>query len=149
MDKLDLDTLFPNQKKKSSLNVNNMFTPLRDPMVEKRPSRHLQPFSVDNLIQTQDRIDFQIQQTYREVYELCLEKIEQANLLRQFDLIFEIPMTLYNNPVASTDDCANYVVKHIRKNFMDGCRISPRHIFITWINIRNNKERYLKQKSNQ
>lgn len=140
MDKISVDALFPSEeKKRAPLDLNDLFAQPTQ-VNDERPSRRERPFDVNQLIETQDRIDRKIAQAYRDVYELCLEKIEHANLLRKFDLLFEIPLSVFNNPIVDFKDCADYTIKKLRENHIDAFHVSRRKIFVTWVNIRKNKQ---------
>lgn len=137
MDKINTDTLFPSNKRNELLSVDSLFAPLKE---VRSTSVAKNSLSIDPLIQTQDDIDEKIKQTYRDVYSLCFEKIVQSNSLKNLDLMFEIPKILNNNLIYDYDECCEYIINKLRQNYIDVCRMSYNKLFITWINIRNNKK---------
>jgi hypothetical protein len=147
MDKINTDTLFPSNKKNELLSVDSLFAPLNELKTSTNTKMSKISLSIDPLIQTQDDIDAKIKQTYRDVYSNCFEKIVQSNSLKNLDLIFEIPKILNNNLIYDYDECSEYIINKLRQNYIDVCRISYNKLFITWINIRNNKKNWSNKKN--
>ena len=138
MDKLNINTLFsPNEvikKKKvnSPISIKTMFG-------SKNTSKNKNKFTVDQLIKTQNDRKKEIKKTYFNVYNICLNKIIEANKLYKSDIFFEVPNTLYGNKIYNKDECLTYIVRKLRNNFMDVLKISDNLIFITWVNVKQNK----------
>ena len=103
-------------------------------------------FDPHDIIEKQHDVEKRIQDTYEDITDLCFERIQQANILNRLDLFFDVPDTLYGNPILDMTGCIDHVIKKIRKNYMDAKRVGFRTIFITWINIRENNKNATKSK---
>ena len=142
MDKLSIQTLFPSSRISNSnrpLSIRSLFSKQPEPKTV-RQTKDKKHFNVNDLIETQDTINRQIKDTYNEIYDRCLDRIENANRMKRVDLIFEIPMTVFGNPIFDIHECAELIINKLRDNYIDAMLYTDRHIFITWANIRVNKK---------
>ena len=135
MDKLNINTLFSprevlKKKANSPISIKTMFN-------NKNINKN--KFTVDQLIKTQNDRKKEIKKTYINVYNICLNKIIEANKIYKSDIFFEVPNTLYGNKIYNKNECLTYIIKKLRNNFMDVLKISDNLIFITWINVKQNK----------
>lgn len=140
MDHLNIESLSQRRKEERTISIESLY---RDDLnFGKNPPRVTKPtnFNPDDLIKTQEEMDQRITDTYEDVYNLCIERIQHSNKMKNFDLIFEIPSSLYGNLIFDFDECADYLIKCIRENLMDVTRVSRNKLFITWHNIRVNKK---------
>tara|TARA_S200000501_G_C20502417_1_gene603232 strand:+ start:208 stop:630 length:423 start_codon:yes stop_codon:yes gene_type:complete len=137
MDGLNINNLFNLNKKEAvsinkPLSVSSLYNNLNNKTEKK--------FDINKLIEHQDNLKKIIKKIYKEIYYKCLNKIEESNNLSKYDLFYELPTIIYGNKLYSIDDCANYIIKHIRLNHMDVLRVTHNTLFITWYNIKKNKE---------
>ena len=141
---LNIDSLSKgncNNQPPSSLSVDSLRKNLFISATPEPKKRLRNRFDPKNLINTQDRIQKQINDLHAEVINLCFDMIHDANRLRNMDMVFEIPISFKGTPVLEVNTCAKKLISQVRDNYMDATRISDRHIFITWINIRSNMRR--------
>ena len=80
-------------------------------------------------------------QSYKKIYNICLNKIDTANSMRKTDIIFEIPRLIFRCPEYDPFECLNYLEKKLRNLDMDTLRMSGLFIFISWQNIKKNRKR--------
>ena len=74
-------------------------------------------------------------------YNLCCEKIQEADNIGLTDLIFEIPNMISMSNIYSKDiDILRYISDKLRKEGLNTYIIDDRKIFITWKFIELNKE---------
>lgn len=136
MDGLNINNLF-NLNKNNIVSINNPLsvTSLYNNLNDKTKKK----FDINKLIEYQDNLKKNVKKIYKEIYYKCLNKIEESNNLSKYDLFYELPTIIYGNKLYSIDDCANYIIKHIRLNYMDILRVTHNTLFITWYNIKQNK----------
>ena len=139
MDKLNINTLFsPNEQirnkdMKSPISIKTLFN--------NKKTSNKNEFTIDQLIKTQVERKREIKKTYINVYNICLNKIIEANKLYKYDIFFEIPTALYGNKIYNGLDCLEYIIRKLRNNYMDVLKISEKLLFITWINVKENKNK--------
>jgi hypothetical protein len=98
-------------------------------------------FSVDSLIADREDREKKIVEEYKKIFHKCLKKIKLANKMNKYDIIFEIPTTVFMCPGYNTLCCMNYINSRLQKLYMDTSILTDRTLFITWINIADNKKK--------
>ena len=146
MNFINIDTLsknnYNNNLSISSLNK-NMSINITSPKEKKRFSDRFNP---ENIVNAQEKIAKEIDDIHDSICDMCFEMIYDANKLRKLDLIFEIPVSFKGVPVWERNRCIDKLIKLVRKKYMDVTQITDNHLFITWINIKQNMKRNKKKK---
>ena len=74
-------------------------------------------------------------------FNLCCDKIQEADLIGLTDLIFELPSTIIMNNIYSKDvEIIRYISSKLQKQGLNTYIIDDKRIFITWKFIELNKE---------
>ena len=82
-----------------------------------------------------------IRNTYVKCYNLCCEKIKEANDIGLTDIIFELPTAMFiTNTDCSDVNIIKYIDINLRKEKLNTYIINNRKIFVTWKFIELNKE---------
>lgn len=135
MDKISVDTLFPNTKiKNRELNVDNLFPP------ETRLGDNIEYFDADELINENKKKKLEIHKTYRKMLNQCYDDIKYQNSLEKYDTIFSVPEFIFMIPNYNSKECLEYLEKKLRRHYIDTYIISETEIFVSWFNIEKNKE---------
>lgn len=135
MDKIGIDSLFPNSKfKEGALDVENLFPP------ECRLDTSLPYFNADELINERKQKIYDLHILYRKIFAQCIDDIKYHNSLDKTDTVFSVPEIIYMQPKYDSKDCLLYIQKKLRKEHLDTYIISHKDIFISWFNVEKNKE---------
>lgn len=78
---------------------------------------------------------------YKKIYNMCLSKIKQANKINRFDLLYEIPTVVYMCPQYDSVECLDYLQEKLKSLYLDTMIVNKYSIFISWMNIKENKEK--------
>ena len=74
-------------------------------------------------------------------FNMCCDKIQEADVIGLTDLIFELPNTITMNNIYSKDiEIIRYISKKLQKQGLNTYIIDDKRIFITWKFIELNKE---------
>ena len=136
MRKLSISSLFSQEDIRSSsgpLSVSTLF---------KRDKVKKTDFSIENLIKVRKNKESKVKKEYRKKLEQCKEEIEKTNNLHKYDMIYTVPMAIYDCPEYNPYDCLQYIESDIKKYFMYTLILpSKNKIFITWDNIEEEKKK--------
>lgn len=144
MDRLNINSLF-NKKvsnDKSSLNIQTLYNPKLT-----RKSREITKkvhFNVDNIIIEQEERKKKVINEYKKIFNLCLNKIKTANKINKTDMVFEVPKVIFTCPDYDYRECLEKIEISLRELCMDTLILSNDTIFISWYNIKDNKEKKCK-----
>jgi hypothetical protein len=110
----------------------------RDKFINDVPSKD---FNSDDLLKNIKKKRMNIRNTYVNCYNLCCEKIKEADNLGLTDIIFELPISMFiSNPDCKDREIINYIDNNLKKQRLNTYIIDNRKIFITWKFIELNKE---------
>jgi len=119
-----------NDRSSGPLSINSLYRPKKK-----------EKFSVDNIIHIQEEREKRVMKKYYEQYELCLDMIMEFTYLNKTDMIFHVPPFIYKYPNYTPQKCIEYIKQRLKKYYMDVSIRSNTNIFISWINIKENRKR--------
>ena len=96
-------------------------------------------FSVDSLINEREEKKKKVIYQYKRIFHMCLKKIQLANRMNKYEILYEVPEAIFMYPEYNSYDCLKYIDDRVKKLFMDTCILSNKTIFITWYDIKENK----------
>jgi len=137
MEKININNLFSQNAQtkvnssSKSLNIYSLFN--RD--IPKKDN-----FSIDKLINIREKREKKIIKEYRKKYRHCLDKIEETNNLDKYDTVYIVPMAMYDHTDYDPEACIEYIDKKLKKYYMDTLVLSSNKIFISWNNIKKNRD---------
>lgn len=138
---LDINNLFPSGKKcTGKLNVNNLF----DEYIKHDDKPKL--LDVKDVVEKEKLKKKEIFKTYRLMLKECLELFTYYNKYGHKDFIYEIRPIYGSVLIEDMEECKNYLIKKLEKNYLDTYPLKDRFIFITWINIDNNIKKHKEKK---
>lgn len=142
MDRLNINNLFPTNKDNiRPLDVNSLYNPKKKKKNDK--------FSIDGLINDQEEKKKKVLEHYNRIYNMVLKKIKTMNKINNTtEIIYDVVGSIYGCREYNSFDCLNYIEKRLReKYYMDTYKLSEKSIFISWKNIKENREKVNKSKS--
>ena len=80
-----------------------------------------------------------------EMYNLCCNRIKDADDNGLTDIMFELPPIILENSTYKHKDCINYISKNLRDQHIDTLILDNSSLFITWKYIELNKETLKKE----
>jgi hypothetical protein len=143
MNKINIDNLFNNTGKEEQyrpLDVYSLYNPQKN-LEDKEIN-----FSVDRLINHRKEKKNRVIDEYKKIFRMCLKKVDVANKLNTYDIVYEIPIAIYRCNEYRPKDCLNFIEERLKKLFLDTCVISDYSVFISWKNIEKNKGEIEKNK---
>jgi len=110
----------------------------RDKFINDTPEQN---FNSDVLLKNIKKKRNNIRNIFVNSYNLCCEKIKEADNMSLTDIIFELPISMFiSNPDCKYIDIINYIDNNLKKQKLNTYIINNRKIFITWKFIELNKE---------
>ena len=110
----------------------------RDKFINDVPEKD---FNSDILLKNIKKRRTNIRNTYVNSYNLCCEKIKEADDIGLTDIIFELPTAMFiTNTDCSDVNIIKYIDINLRKERLNTYIINNRKIFVTWKFIELNKE---------
>ena len=143
MNKINIDNLFNNTGKEEQyrpLDVYSLYNPQKN-LEEKEIN-----FSVERLINHRKEKKNRVIDEYKKIFRMCLKKVDVANKLNTYDIVYEIPIAIYRCNEYRPTDCLNFIEERLKKLFLDTYVISDYSVFISWKNIEKNKGEIEKNK---
>ena len=136
MDRININNLFVSSNiDKKPLDVYSLYNP-KDNKIKNNIK-----FNVDKLLNVQDEQKKKVRDSYKKIYNICLNKIDTANSMRKTDIIFEIPRSIFRIPDYDPFKCVDYIENKLRDMDIDTLRVSNFFIFISWLNIKDNRKK--------
>ena len=137
--KLTIDNLMPTN---NSTNYSNGKLDIsciaRDKFINDTPEKD---FNSDVLLKNIKKRRINIRNTYVNCYNLCCEKIKEADNIGLTDIIFELPTAMFISNVDCKDiEILKYIDDNLKKQKLNTYIINNRKLFITWKFIELNKE---------
>lgn len=77
-----------------------------------------------------------------DMYNLCCNKIKDADSFGLTDIVFELPPIILENSSYKHRDCIEYISKNLRDQNIDTLILDDSKLFITWKFIELNKEKF-------
>lgn len=137
MEHINIDNLFlPNNKDKHEpLDVYSLFN------TKENKTHSKINFSIEKLMKSNEKNKKKTLQQYQKIYNLCLNKIDMANIHKMTDIIYNVPKAVFRYPLYDPLECLNYIENNLRALYMDTLILSNSSIFISWANIKENKNK--------
>lgn len=140
MDRININNLFSSSTiNNKPLDVHSLYNPK-----ENKIKNNIK-FNVDRLVNVRDEQERRIYDGYKKIYNMCLNKIDTANSMRKTEIIYEIPRSVFRCPDYSPWECKDYLQKKLRKLDMDTLMMSDHFMFISWLNIKENRKKELNE----
>lgn len=134
MDRISINNLFSTTNDFEPLDVHNLFN-TKEQMVKNKIN-----FNIDRLIKLREERKKKILVQYEKIFNMCLNKINMANELNKTEIIYDVPEGLYGHFDYNSLDCLNYIEKKIRDMHLDTLILNNKTIFISWLNLEENKK---------
>lgn len=136
MERLNINNMFPESKIREDkpLDVRSLYY-----STEKRRSKKVE-FKVEDITKRWEEKRKKVVQQYKKVYNMCLNAIKNSNKMNKFDIVYEVPIAVYMCPDYSSVECLEYIEEKLKKLYLDTLIINHFSIFISWVNIKENKE---------
>ena len=142
MKKITIDVLFPNNKDynnssssgSNKLDLDSLFSGTQN-LAEKKDT-HVSK----NLLKTIERSRGKRLKVMIDNYNLCCEKIKQADENDLDYIFFTVPKTTPNCPKYSPTSVIEYISKNLREENIDTYICKDDTLFVTWRDIELNKE---------
>nr|QBK88354.1 MAG: uncharacterized protein LCMiAC01_00180 [Mimivirus LCMiAC01] len=112
------------------LSINSLYQPKKK-----------EKFSVDNIINIQEKIKKRVMKKYYEQYELCLDMIMEYTRLNKTNIIFSVPLFINEYPNYTPQKCTEYIKHRLKKHYIYAFIKSNTNIFISWKYIKENRKR--------
>jgi hypothetical protein len=143
MDKMTIDKLMPGSYSsylnKGKFDINSIS---KDKHINDDPDIN---FNSDDLLKTIKKRREKTRAHMVICYNLCCEKIKEADESGLTDLIFNLPnMIIMSNIYCKNIDLIRYISKKLEKQNLNTYIVSDTKLFITWKFIELNKETLLK-----
>jgi len=139
MNRININNLFPSSTTSITgnsykpLDINSLFHP------EEQRFDSKVNFSIEKLINVREEKKNKIRKKYKKIFTLCLNKITVVNNLNKTDIIYDIPDAIFRCPDYNQLDCMDFLQSRLRRLYMDTLTLSNRSIFISWLNIEDNR----------
>jgi len=146
MEKININNLF-SSKENVSNGTNNSSKPLDIYSLFHRDVNKIYNFSVEKLINVRENREKEVLKEYRKKYKHCLDRIEEINNLDKYDTVYTIPMVIYDCTDYKPEDCIKYIEKKLKKYYIDTLVLSHKSIFISWNNIKKNRDKAREEKN--
>ena len=135
MNKISIDTLFPEIKyKKGGLDIETLF-PKNSRSDTSQPYFNSEEFF---LKRHKKVIDLHI--LYRKLLSQCIDIINDNNDKDITDIVYSVPLYIYMQPKYDSLDCLKYIETKLRKQYLDTYIISKKEIFLSWLNVEQNRD---------
>ena len=139
INKFTIDTLMPssnsNYLQRGKIDVNSIS---KDKFINDDPDIN---FNSDDLLKTIHKRREKTRAALVSSYNLCCEKIKEADGLGLTDLVFEVPnMISMSNIYCKDIDVLRYIGDKLKKQKLNTYIINEKKIFITWKFIELNKQ---------
>ena len=153
MDGININNLFPSKNGETNRNYDqdrnqplNIFS-LYHPKENKKKME--EKFDIDELLNFKEEKKKKAMEQYKKYFNMCLKKIKMVNKMNKTDILYEIPLKIFREPNYDSIECLTYIDNEIQKLYMDTLIVSNNSIFITWINIKKNREAAKSKKDNK
>jgi hypothetical protein len=134
MNNININNIFSVSHTNKILDVNSLYYPTENIIQTKID------FSIDSLINEREERKKKVIAQYKKTFHRCLIKIKIANKLNKTDIIFNIPDGVFMMPEYSMTECMSYLRQKLGCLYMETYVLSTKSLFITWINIENNRK---------
>lgn len=110
----------------------------KDKFINDTPEQN---FNSDVLLKNIKKKRQKLRNTLVNTYNLCCDKIKEADSIGLTDLIFELPEIMFLSFSECRDiDIINYISNNLRKQKLNTYIINNKKLFITWKFLELNKE---------
>lgn len=97
-------------------------------------------FSVSQILKKKEQKRLLICEKYDYFYNLCLEKISNANNAGMSDIIYSVPKNILSVPDYNCEMCINYISDRLILSGFNTDLLSKNQLFITWLYLELNIE---------
>lgn len=141
--KMNIESLmpskYPNEYSNGKLDVNSISIPK---LLNGEPQKN---FNSNDLLKNIYEKRKKMRDWLVNTYNLCCQKIKDADDIGLTDIIFELPDLIMENSQYRHSDAINYIIKNLREEQIDILKINNKKIFISWKYLELNKELNLKK----
>ena len=109
------------------------------------PSHKKRKFSINNLINRREEKKKAVEEEYKKIFNDCLDTIDSIDNLDKTDLIYDIPSNVFRCSDYDPKTCMERLQVNLRRLYMDTLVLTDKSIFISWFNIKKNKQMQKKQ----
>lgn len=137
--KMNIETLMPsknnNYNHTKKLDVNTISS---GKQINLDPSRDFNSNDLLNGIYERRK---KMRNWFVDMYNLCCNRIKDADENGFTDLIFELPELLIDSSIFKEKECLEYISKNLREQNIDTLLLNNNKLFITWKYIELYKEK--------
>ena len=142
MEKLNIDNLFSTKNKISASSEPLTVYTLFHPDINKETNN----LNINRLINVREKRKDKIIKEYKKKYIQCYKTIEKLNNLNTYKMVHVVPTVVYDCPDYKPEDCIKYIENKLKKYYMDILVLSNKSIFISWDNLKENRDKEIEKK---
>jgi hypothetical protein len=129
MEKTSIKDLYPDIDNFKVMDINTV----RNMLDDRARSVKL---NIHNDIKKEKRRAVLVNRGYDKIYDMCVEKINEASNFKKTDTVFKVPRGWKDYTNYSMIDCANHIVNKLKEEGIL-CTMLGEVLFITWDHLRN------------
>lgn len=135
---MTIDKLMPSNNVSYTNGKMDIESIAKDKFINDTPEQN---FNSDVLLKNIKKKRQKLRNTLVNTYNLCCEKIKEADSIGLTDLIFELPELMFLSFNECRDiDIINYISINLRKQKLNTYVVNSKKLFITWKFLELNKE---------
>lgn len=146
MDRINIGNLFPESSNGSSnkpLDIKSLYNPdfNKNKFGQEEKIKQVD-FDLSKLINKKKDREKRAVLEYKKKFNMILNKIDISHGLDKTDLIYTVDIQVFKCPEYNSMKCLEFIEEKLRKMYMDTLILSDnKSIFISWLNIEDNKEK--------
>lgn len=134
MDKISINNLFSSNTDFKPLDVYSLFNS------KEHKNKNKLNFNIDRLINLREDRKKKVLVQYEKIFNRCLNKINLTNHLDKLDLVFSVDDSIYGYNDYTSIECLQYLQTRLIKMYFDTLLISNKVIYVSWKNLKKNRE---------
>lgn len=144
MNGININNLFPTANSSSSTNrpidVSSLYSSDKSvPEITHSSYKTVNCFDLNKMLEANQIKKDNAVAYYKKRFNMILNKIGNAHSFHKHSIICEVPNTVFRCPGYDPAECIEYVEDRLRRMYMDTLKMGSRSVFISWMNIEENK----------